>query len=403
MDDAELLCQQRALKAFGLDETVWSVNVQSKSRPAAFPGLATDHSIIVVAHSRELANLQAYSAVLPPHGRLLALELPHGSFIPKYFTAMTYNQNQVSTQIDYKALKELASAYCPRVISASAPSSSQLIDYEAIRSISHSIEAYLIADITEISGLIAADCIPSPFEHSDIVITGTQGSLRGPCGALLFSRKAVQVPRVDQKGPEEVWSLDSAINASVFPRHQGGPHNHAIMAIAVAMEQIQTRCGKEYQKLVLANAAALVSQLLSVGYNILGNGTQTHQLAVKLNDVDPAFAKEVLNIVGVATELATLTGELRLGTLAMTTRGLLPADFQRVAEIIHRALSITKYLATTINAQMTADSGKASSTVCLGALQEAIRRGVCRSEILKLKREVEGWMDTFSVPWEEGT
>jgi glycine hydroxymethyltransferase len=366
-------------------------------------GLATDSSMVVVAHSRELAHLQAYSAVLSSHGRLLALELPHGSFIPKYFTAMTYNQYQVSPQIDYKALRELAGAYRPRIISASAPSSGKLIDYKAIRSISHSIDAYLIADITEISGLVAAGCIPSPFEHSDIVITGTQGSLRGPCGALLFSRKAVQVQRAVQNGKEEVWNLDKAINASVFPRHQGGPHNHAIMAVAVAMEQIQTRCVKEYQELVLANAAVLASQLLGLGYNVLGNGTQSHQLAVKLNDVDPAFAKEVLDRVGVAIELVTLTGELHLGALAMTSRGLLPADFRRMAEIIHRGLTITKYLAMTIDAQMTADDSKASSTVRLGAFQKAIRRGVCGSEILKLRREVEGWMDTCSVPWEEGT
>lgn len=214
-------------------------------------------------------------------------------------------------------MRELAGTYCPRIISASAPSSTQLIDYEAIRSISHSIEAYLVADITEISGLVAAGCIPSPFEHLDIVITGTQGSLRGPCGALLFSRKAVQVQRVDQKSKEEVWSLDKAINASVFPRLQGGPHNHAIMAVAVAMGQIQTRDAKEYQKLVLANAAALASHLLGLGYNVLGNGTKTHQLTVKLNDIDPAFAKEVLSRVGVAIELVTLISELRLGALAM--------------------------------------------------------------------------------------
>jgi glycine hydroxymethyltransferase len=124
---------------------------------------------------------------------------------------------------------------------------------------------------------------------------------------------------------------------------------------------------------------------------------------VKLNDIGPAFTKEVLNGVGVATELATLTDELRSGTLAMTTRGLLPADFRRLADIIHRALSITKYLAAAIDAQMTADSGKASSTVRLGAFQEAIRRGVGGSEIPKQRREVEGWMDTYSVPWKEGT
>lgn len=140
---------------------------------------------------------------------------------------MTYNQNQVSTQIDYKALRERAGAYCPRIISAGAPSSSQLIDYEAMRSISHSIEAYLVADITETSGLAVAGCMPSPFEHSDIVITGTQRSLRGPCGALLFSRKAIQVQRVDQKGLEEVWSLGSVINAwATQPRYYGHSCSH---------------------------------------------------------------------------------------------------------------------------------------------------------------------------------
>lgn len=141
---------------------------------------------------------------LPPHDCLLALEPPRGSYIAEYFTAITYDQHHHSSQVDYQAFEDIASVYSPCVVSASSRSFGQHINYGDIHAIYRKVGGYVMADITETSGLIAAGLLASPFEYSDIIISGTQGSRRGPCGALIFFRKAVSVKRVDGKNPEEM-------------------------------------------------------------------------------------------------------------------------------------------------------------------------------------------------------
>lgn len=213
IDEAERICQRRALQAFSLKESEWGVNVQ--------------------ALSGSPANLYAYSALLNPHDRLMGLDLPHGghlshgyqtptkkiSAISKYFETLPYRLNEQTGLIDYDKLEELATLYRPKLVVAGTSAYSRLIEYERMREICDKINAYLLSDISHISGLVAAGVIPSPFPFSDVVTTTSHKSLRGPRGAMIFYRKGVR--RVNKDGMQEMWDLESKINQSVFPGHQG--------------------------------------------------------------------------------------------------------------------------------------------------------------------------------------
>jgi len=375
------------------------------------------------------ANLYAYSAVLNPHDRLMGLDLPHGghlshgyqtptkkiSAISKYFETVPYRLNEQTGLIDYDKLQELATIYRPKLIVAGASAYSRLIDYTRMKEISDSVGAYLLSDIAHISGLIAASVIPSPFPHSDIVTTTTHKSLRGPRGAMIFYRKGVR--KTDKKGNEELYDLENPINASVFPGHQGGPHNHTISALAVALAQAQTPEFKDYQRTVLANAKALAERLGQpresggLGYAVVSGGTDTHLVLVDLKDkgVDGARVERVLELVGVAANKNTVPGDrsamrpggLRMGSPAMTTRGFQPDDFKRVADIVHRAVTITQDVDKLAREDAEKRERKAPGSV--KAFTEFLKEGEDVADIMQLRREVEDWVGTFSLPWDKST
>ena len=148
--------------------------------------------------------------------------------ISKYFETLPYRLDESTGIIDYDNLQSLANLYRPKLIIAGTSAYSRLIDYERMKAIAESTNAYLFADMAHISGLVAARVIPSPFPHSDVVVTTTHKSLRGPRGAMIFYRKGVR--RTNKKGEQEMDELEGPINASGFPGHQGGPHNHTITA-----------------------------------------------------------------------------------------------------------------------------------------------------------------------------
>ena len=203
----------------------------------------------------------------------MGLDLPHGghlshgyqtptkkiSAISKYFETFPYRLDERTGLIDYDKLQELATLYRPRIIIAGTSAYSRLIDYPRMKQIAESVGSYLLADMAHISGLVAGKAIPSPFEQADVVTTTTHKSLRGPRGAMIFFRKGVR--RTNPKGKEEMYDLEGPINSSVFPGHQGGPHNHTITALAVALHQAQQPSFRDYQQAVLANAKALASRL----------------------------------------------------------------------------------------------------------------------------------------------
>ncbi|KAK5081478.1 Cytochrome B translational activator protein cbs2 [Exophiala xenobiotica] len=405
IDQAESLCQKRALETFRLNPEEWGVNVQPLSGSPA--------------------NLYAYSALLQSHDRIMGLDLPHGghlshgyqtptkkiSMISKYFETLPYRLDEKTGLIDYDDLHKLAQLYRPKIIIAGTSAYSRLIDYDRMRQISNDVGAYLLSDMAHISGLVAGDVIPSPFPHSDVVTTTTHKSLRGPRGAMIFYRKGVR--KTTKKGEKVMYDLEGPINASVFPGHQGGPHNHTITALAVALKQAQAKEFKDYQKQVLANAKALAERLGNgeytggLGYNIVSGGTDNHLVLVDLKSkgVDGARVERVLELCGVASNKNTVPGDksalkpggLRMGTPAMTTRGFGASDFQRVAEIVDRAVSIT--VKEDKKARSAAEGKGVKNPGTVKAFLEHLKDGTDVPEILVMKKEVEDWAGTFSEPW----
>ncbi|KAL4916911.1 serine hydroxymethyltransferase-domain-containing protein [Aspergillus aurantiobrunneus] len=405
IDESERLCQQRALETFRLSPEEWGVNVQPLSGSPA--------------------NLYAISALLNTHERLMGLDLPHGghlshgyqtptkkiSFISKYFETLPYRLDESTGLIDYESLEKQALLYRPKLIIAGTSAYSRLIDYPLMRQIADNAGAYLMSDMAHISGLVAAGVIPSPFSHSDVVTTTTHKSLRGPRGAMIFFRKGVR--RTDKKGNPEMYDLEGPINSSVFPGHQGGPHNHTITALAVALQQAQSTEFKTYQETVLANAKSLAERLGGptssggLGYNIVSGGTDNHLVLVDLKNrgVDGARVERVLELCGVASNKNTVPGDrsalkpggLRLGTPAMTTRGFQPEDFRRVADIVDRAVTITQKLDKPAKESAAAKGVKNPNTVKV--FLEYVGNGEEISEIVQLRQEVEDWAGTFSLPW----
>jgi glycine hydroxymethyltransferase len=386
IDAMERLCQQRALDAFRLDPEQWGVNVQSLSGSPA--------------------NFAVYTALLEPHDRIMSLDLPHGghlshgyqtpkkkvSAVSKFFESMPYRLNEATGTIDYDALDATADLYRPKLVVAGASAYSRLIDYERMRATCDKHNAWLLADMAHISGLVAAGVVPSPFEYADIVTTTTHKSLRGPRGALIFYRKGVR--STDKKGRETLYDLDGPINSAVFPGLQGGPHNHTITALATALKQACSPEFRTYQEAVMANSQALARALSSRGYDLVSGGTDNHLVLVDLRSkgVDGARVETVLDMASIATNKNTVPGDtsaiiphgIRMGTPAMTTRGLDEADFDTVADFFDRAVEITRVL------KADAATGKR-----LKDFKQALLSGAPPADIAALKRDVEEFASKF--------
>jgi glycine hydroxymethyltransferase len=357
----------------------------------------------------------------------MGLDLPHGghlshgyqiptkkiSMISKYFETLPYHLDESTGLIDYDGLEKLAMLYRPKIIIAGTSAYSRLIDYARMREIADKANAYLLSDMAHISGLVAAGVIPSPFPYSDIVTTTTHKSLRGPRGAMIFFRKGTRRTNPKTKEPE-LYNLEDPINASVFPGHQGGPHNHTITALAVALKQAQSQEFKTYQEQVLKNAKALAARFGEtkekggLGYTVVSGGTDNHLVLIDLKSkgIDGARVERVLELVGVASNKNTVPGDksamkpggLRMGSPAMTTRGFGTADFERVAEIVDRAVTIALKLDKAAVEAATAKGRKAPKSV--KAFLEFVGDGAEIEEIVNLRHEVESWVGTFLLPWE---
>jgi len=350
IDQVELLCQKRALEAFHLDPKEWGVNVQSLSGSPA--------------------NFQVYTALLEPHARILSLDLPHGghlshgyqtptkkiSMVSRYFESMPYRLNEKTGTIDYDEMERSAELFRPKLIVAGASAYSRLIDYERIREIADKVGAYVMNDMAHISGLIAAQVIPSPFPHADVVTTTTHKSLRGPRGAMIFYRKGQK--DVDKKGNPIMYDLEDKINFAVFPGLQGGPHNHTIGALATCLKQAASPSFVEYQKQVLKNSRRLGEELTKMGYSLVSGGTDNHLVLVDVKasrGIDGARVERVLELACIASNKNTVPGDtsaltpsgIRMGAPALTSRGFKEDDFSKVAEFFDRAVKIANDLKNT--------------------------------------------------------
>jgi glycine hydroxymethyltransferase len=265
-----------------------------------------------------------------------------------------------------------------------------------MRKIADLVGAYLVVDMAHISGLIAAGVIPSPFEHADVVTTTTHKSLRGPRGAMIFFRKGVR--QSDPKtGKELMYDLEGPINFSVFPGHQGGPHNHTITALAVALKQAMTPEFRAYQEQVIKNAKALEVKLKALGHKLVGDGTDSHMVLVDLRpkSLDGARVEAVLEQVNIACNKNSIPGDksaltpcgIRVGAPAMTSRGLGEKDFERIAQYIDTSINLCKQ----IQAALPKEANKLKDFKAKVASE-----GV--PEILALRKEISEWASSFPLP-----
>jgi glycine hydroxymethyltransferase len=342
VDEMETLCQQRALTCFNLDPALWGVNVQPLSGVPA--------------------NFAVYTGVVEMHGRIMGLDLPdgghlsHGFFTPTkkisatslFFESMPYKLDPATGLIDYDRLAENARLFRPKMIVAGVSCYSRNLDYARFRAIASEVDAYLMADMAHIGGLVAAGVTPSPFEFCDIVTTTTHKTLRGPRSGIIFYRKGVR--KVTPKGDKVLYDLERRINEAVFPGLQGGPHDNVIAAVAVALKEASSAEFKVYQRQVVTNAQALSTALQTRGYTIVSGGTDNHLLLLDLRPAgtEGAYAERVLEGGGMAVNKNTCPGDksalrpsgLRLGTPALTSRGLNEKDMDKVAEFIHRGIQL---------------------------------------------------------------
>jgi glycine hydroxymethyltransferase len=315
VDRAEELARTRALQLFGAEH----VNVQS--------------------HSGAQANMAVYLAFLEPGDRLLGMNLSHGGHLTHgspvnasgiLYQVSAYGVREEDGRIDYDALREQALSERPRMIVAGASAFPRILDFEAFGEIAREAGAVLLVDMAHIAGLVAADVHPSPVPHSDVVTTTTHKTLRGPRGGMILCKAEHQ----------------KAVDKAVFPGTQGGPLMHIIAAKAVGLHEALQPGFRDYARQVVANARAMGDRIMARGFSLVSGGTDTHLLLVDLRDRGELTGKDAelaLEEAGITVNKNTVPGEtrspfvtsgLRIGTPALTSRGMKEPEMERIGDWI---------------------------------------------------------------------
>jgi len=296
----------------------------------------------VQPHSGASANLAAYLAVATTGDTLLGLALSHGghlthgasvNFSGTLFRAVQYGVREDTGRIDYDQVRDLARAERPRLLIGGGSAYARVIDFATLRSIADEVGATLIVDMAHFAGLVAGGVHPSPVPHAHIATTTTHKTLRGPRGGLILSTAA----------------LAKAVDKQVFPGTQGGPLEHVIAAKAVALAEAATPEFRAYAARVVANARALAAAFQTRGYEVVSGGTDTHLFLVDLRPkgITGKDAERRLDRAGITVNKNTIPGDpqspfvtsgIRIGTPAVTTRGLGEAEMVRIAELMDRVL-----------------------------------------------------------------
>jgi glycine hydroxymethyltransferase len=297
----------------------------------------------VQAHSGSQANMAVYFATLQPGDTVLGMDLAHGghlthgssvNFSGQLYNFVSYGVDRQTEQIDMAEVERVALQHKPKMIVAGASAYPRIIDFESFRRIADKIGALLMVDMAHIAGLVAAGVHPSPVPHADFVTTTTHKTMRGPRGGLILAK--------EQYGKQ--------LNSKIFPGIQGGPLVHVIAAKAVSFKEAMTPEFKTYQQQVVKNAKTLAAGLSGHGFRIVSNGTDNHLLLVDVTNknITGKVAEEVLEEAGLTvnknaipfdTASRFVTSGIRIGTPAVTTRGLKEAEMAQIADWINRALS----------------------------------------------------------------
>jgi glycine hydroxymethyltransferase len=318
VDEVERLAIARACELFGAE----AANVQP--------------------HSGSQANMSVYFSVLKPGDTILAMNLSHGghlthgspvNFSGKFFRVVPYGVRESDGRIDLDQVRHLARTEHPKVIVVGYSAYPREIDFAPFRAIADECGALLMADIAHFAGLVAAGIHPSPIPHCEYVTSTTHKTLRGPRGGLVLAREANA----------------KALNASVFPGNQGGPLMHVIAAKAVAFAEAQRPEFRTYQRQIVANAKALADGLLRRGFRLCSGGTDNHLMLIDLRgtEVTGKAAEEALDRAHITVNKNAIpfdprppfvTSGIRIGTPALTTRGMREGEMDQVADLMHRAL-----------------------------------------------------------------
>ena len=314
VDMVEELAIERAKQLFGAEH----VNVQP--------------------HSGSQANFGVYFALLEPGDTIMGMNLAHGGHLThgspvnvsgKYFNIIPYGVDAETGRIDYDEMRKIAQEHKPKMIIGGGSAYSRQIDFKTMADIAHEVGAIFMVDMAHFAGLVAAGLHPNPVEYADIVTTTTHKTLRGPRGGMIMCKE----------------EYAKAIDKSIFPGIQGGPLMHVIAAKAVAFGEALQPEFKEYAKQVIVNAQTLANALQEEGFAIVSGGTDTHVLLVDLRTVGLTgkVAEHILDEVGITCNKNTIpfdpespfvTSGIRLGTPALTTRGLNAEDMKEIASII---------------------------------------------------------------------
>jgi len=366
---------ERALAAFGLNDKEWGVNVQP--------------------YSGSPANFAVYTGLLPPHSRMMGLDLPsgghltHGYYTAKkkisassiYFETLPYKVHPDTGLIDFEELRKSAIIYRPAMILCGASAYPRIMEWGKFREIADEVGALLMADMAHISGLVATGMHPSPFEHCDVVTTTTHKSLRGPRSGMIFYKYTDKIPDIKER-----------IDQAVFPALQGGPHNHQIGALAAQLKEVSTPEFKEYSKQVVENAQSLAGTLIEKGHKLATNGTDNHLIlwdlrphgltGSKLEKITDAVSITVNRNAVHGDASALSPGGVRVGLCAMTTRGCKVEESKQMATFLDQCVQIA--------IRLQQKTGKK-----LKDFEAAIPGD---DEIEALKKTVEEWASKFGYP-----
>ncbi len=333
VDDVENLARDRAKELFGADHA----NVQ--------------------AHSGCPANIAVFFALLDPGDTLMGLKLFHGghmthglklNFSGTFFNSIQYTCRKEDGFIDVDQMYELAKEHKPKLIITGGSAYPQIYEWEKYKEVADSVGAYLLADMAHVAGLVAGGVHPNPVGIADVVTTTTHKTLRGPRGALILANGNPSTPLKKVERSKE--NIPTLIDRAIIPGIQGGPHNHQTAAIAVALKEAMQPEFKVYAQQIVKNAKVLADELLQHGYNLVTGGTETHLLLIDLNNknLSGKQGEKALGKAGITVNKNTVPFDprkpfdpsgIRMGTPALTTRGMKEEEMKTVAGFIHSALS----------------------------------------------------------------